>query len=70
MVDADLPSIEVRENAGNPGKHVMGQLVSNDLFVVICSKEIVERPKPIGSDDPGVSNLALDKAMQGLSGVI
>ena len=36
MVDADLPRFEVGENAVNPGKYVVGQLVSNDLFVVIC----------------------------------
>ena len=43
MIDADLRRLEVEENAVNPGKHVMGQLVSSNLFVVICSGWIVAR---------------------------
>ena len=66
MIDADLPRFEVGENAVNPGKHVMGQLVSNDLFAVICSGWIVVRRKPIGFDN----NLGPDKAARGLGGVI
>ena len=48
----------------------MGQLLSNDLLVVICPDEIVVGREPIGFDGTAVSNLALDKIMQGFRSVI
>ena len=43
----------------------MGQLLSNDLLVVICPDEIVVGREPIGFDGTAVSNLALDKIIAG-----
>ena len=70
MIDADLPCFEVGENAVNPGKHVMSQLFSNDLFIVFCPVEIVVRRESIGFDGAAVSNFALNKIMQGFCSVI
>ena len=70
MIDADLPRFEIGENTVNPGKHVMSQLVSNDLFVVISPDEIVVRRESIDFDGTAVSNLALNKIMQGFRSVI
>ena len=70
MIDADLPRFEIGENTVNPGKHVMSQLVSNDLFVVICPDEIVVRRESIGFDSTAASNLAFIEIMQGFRSVI
>ena len=43
----------------------MGQLLSNNLLVVFCPLKIVVGREPIGFDGAAVSNLALDKIMQG-----
>ena len=48
----------------------MSQLVSNDLFVVISPDEIVVRRESINFDGTAVSNLALNKIMEGFRSVI
>ena len=70
MVDADFPRFEIGKNTVNPGKHFMGKLVSNDLFVVISPGEIVVRRESIGFDGTAASNLALNKIMQGFRSII
>ena len=70
MIDAGLPRFEIGENTVNPGKQVMSQLISNDLFVVTSPDVIVVRRESIGFDGAAISNFAINKIMTGFRSVI